>query len=276
MARTWFITGATRGIGAAIAKAALAAGEQVVATARDPAKLSLEAPADRFLALPLDVTDGAQRSAAVEAALARFGRIDILVNNAGYGHLGLFEESEPGDAERQFATNVFGLFEMTRAVLPVMRRQKSGHIFNLSSIAGLRAGPGGSLYCASKHAVEAFSEALSQEVEGLGLRVTLIEPGFFRTDFLDASSVRFGGRRVEDYAALSGQVRANYAARNHQQAGDPDKLAAAMLQLADADKPPLRFAAGSDAVEMIGAKIGRLQAELDAWRALSVSTDGTF
>ena len=276
MARTWFITGATRGIGAAIAKAALAAGEQVVATARDPAKFTFEAPADRFLALPLDVTDGAQRSEAVRAALARFGGIDILVNNAGYGHLGLFEETEPGDAERQFATNVFGLFEMTRAVLPVMRRQKSGHIFNLSSIAGLRAGPGGSLYCASKHAVEAFSEALSQEVEALGLRVTLIEPGFFRTDFLDASSVRFGASRIEDYAALSEQVRSNYAARNRQQAGDPDKLAAAMLKLADTDKPPLRFAAGSDAVEMIDAKIGRLQAELEAWRALSVTTDGDF
>jgi len=278
MTRTWFITGAARGIGAAIARAAIGVGDTVVATARDPAKVTqaIEAPADRLLALPLDVTNAVQVQAMVEAAIGQFGRIDVLVNNAGYGQLGIFEENEPGDAERQFATNVFGLFNVTRAVLPTMRRQRAGHIFNLSSIAGMRGGPGGGIYCSSKHAVEGLSESLSHEVASFGIHVTLVEPGFFRTDFLDDSSVRFGANPIADYAELSATLRSGYAARNHQQAGDPAKLAAAIVDLAGREKPPLRFAAGSDAVAIIGAKIDSLKAELEAWRDLSVSTDGAF
>ena len=278
MAKTWFITGAGRGIGAEIVKAALAAGDHVVATGRDPARIAetFSAAPDRLLALALDVTDARQIEEAVGTAVAQLGRIDVLVNNAGYGQLGAFEEQEAGEAERQYATNVFGLFNVTRAVLPVMRRQRAGRIFNLSSIAGIRGGPGGSLYCSSKHAVEGFSESLSHEVAPFGIRVTIVEPGFFRTDFLDGSSVRFGTGTIADYGEFSARTRSGYQERNHQQAGDPARLAAAIVDLAAHEKPPLRFAAGSDAVEIIGAKIDALRAELEAWRSLSISTDGAF
>ena len=273
--QTWFITGAARGIGAQVVQAALAAGHNVVATARKRDSITLAD--DRLLALDLDVTDAAQAQAAVQAAVARFGRIDVLVNNAGYGQLGLFEEVSPAQAQAQFDTNVFGLFHVTRAVLPVMRQQRAGHVFNLSSIGGIQGSyPGASLYCATKFAVEGFSEGLAQEVRPFGIKVTIIEPGFFRTDFLDAQSVRYGSNPVADYAAQSAEVSATYGAYNHQQAGDPAKLAQVLLQLAAHAAPPLRFAAGSDAVAVVEAKIDTLRSELEAWQALSVTTDGIF
>jgi len=278
MNKTWFVTGSTRGIGAEIVKAALRQGDRVVATGRDPAAIrdAFADAGDRVLALALDVTDAAQITAAVEAAIQRFGRIDVLVNNAGYGHLGLFEETAAGDAERQFATNVFGLFNVTRAVLPVMRGQRAGHIFNLSSVAGLRGGLGGSLYCASKFAVEGFSESLAQEVAPFGIHVTVVEPGFFRTDFLDETSVRFGSNAIADYAEVSAQIRNGYSERNHQQAGDPAKLADVIADLAGREKPPFRYAAGTDAAAIFAAKIERLQGEYEATRPLSPTTDGSF
>ncbi|MBN9024094.1 MAG: SDR family NAD(P)-dependent oxidoreductase [Rhizobiales bacterium] len=261
MNKTWFVTGSTRGIGAEIVKAALRQGDRVVATGRDPAAIrdAFADAGDRVLALALDVTDAAQITAAVEAAIQRFGRIDVLVNNAGYGHLGLFEETAAGDAERQFATNVFGLF-----------------IFNLSSVAGLRGGLGGSLYCASKFAVEGFSESLAQEVAPFGIHVTVVEPGFFRTDFLDETSVRFGSNAIADYAEVSAQIRNGYSERNHQQAGDPAKLADVIVDLAGREKPPFRYAAGTDAAAIFAAKIERLQGEYEATRPLSPTTDGSF
>jgi NAD(P)-dependent dehydrogenase (short-subunit alcohol dehydrogenase family) len=272
---TWFITGAARGLGAHTVQAALAAGHNVVATARRRHRIT--ATHDRLLALDLDVTDEAQAHAAAQAAVARFGRIDVLVNNAGYGQMGLFEEVSAAQAQAQFDTNVFGLFHVTRAVLPVMRQQRAGHVFNLSSIGGIQGGyPGASLYCASKFAVEGFSEGLAQEVSVFGIKVTIVEPGFFRTDFLDAQSVRFGEVTVADYAAQSAEIRASYGAYNHQQPGDPARLAATLLQLADHPTPPLRFAAGSDAVAVVTAKVEALRAELQTWQALSVTTDGKF
>nr|WP_315428073.1 oxidoreductase [uncultured Albidiferax sp.] len=271
---TWFITGAARGIGAQVAQAALAAGHNVVATARK--RGSIAVTDDRLLALDLDVTDAAQAQAAVQAAVARFGRIDVLVNNAGYGQLGLFEESTAADAQAQFDTNVFGLFHVTRAVLPVMRQQRAGHVFNLSSMAGIRGRAGTALYSASKFAVEGFSEGLAQEVAPFGIRVTIVEPGAFRTDFLDGQSMRFGSQPIADYATQSAQISAGFGARNHLQPGDPARLAAVLLQLASHPKPPLRFAAGSDAVEIIGAKIAALRGELEAWQGVSVTTDGVF
>lgn len=271
---TWFITGAARGIGAHTVQAALAAGHNVVATARD--RQNITSTHDRLLALDLDVTVEAQAQAAVQAAVARFGRIDVLVNNAGYGQLGIFEENTPADAQRQFDTNVFGLFHVTRAVLPVMRQQRAGHVFNLSSIGGMRGGKGSSLYSATKFAVEGFSESLAQEVAEFGIKVTIIEPGFFRTDFLDSQSARFGGQPIADYAAQSVQIAEGFGARNHQQAGDPVRLASVLLQLAAHPTPPLRFAAGSDAVQIIGTKIDALRAELLAWQGLSATTDGAF
>jgi NAD(P)-dependent dehydrogenase (short-subunit alcohol dehydrogenase family) len=272
--KTWFITGAARGIGAQVVQAVLAAGHNVVATARQ--RSSIQTAHDRLLALDLDVTDAAQAQAAVQAAVARFGHIDVLVNNAGYGQLGLFEESTAANAEQQFATNVFGLFHVTRAVLPVMRAQRSGHVLNLSSIAGMRGIPGGTLYCASKFAVEGFSEGLAQELAPFGIRVTIVEPGAFRTDFLDGQSMRFASHTIADYAAQSALISAGFGARNHLQPGDPARLAAVLLQLAAHPKPPLRFAAGSDAVEIIGAKIEVLRGELEAWQVLSVTTDRVF
>ena len=271
---TWFITGAARGIGAHTVQAALAAGHNVVATARS--RLSITTTHAHLLALDLDVTVEAQAHAAVQAAVARFGRIDVLVNNAGYGQLGLFEESNAADAQTQFDTNVFGLFHVTRAVLPVMRQQRAGRVLNISSIAGMRGRTGTALYSASKFAVEGFSEALAQEVAAFGIFVTIVEPGAFRTDFLDGQSMRYGSQSIVDYAAQSAQVTEGFGARNHLQPGDPARLAAVLLQLAAHPAPPLRLAAGSDAVEIAGAKIEALRAEWLAWRELSVTTDSAF
>jgi NAD(P)-dependent dehydrogenase (short-subunit alcohol dehydrogenase family) len=278
MSKIWFITGATRGLGTDIAKAALAAGHSVVATGRNRQALTqaLGSDNDRLLTVALDVTDEGQASAAVEAAVARFGTIDVLVNNAGYGHLGFFEETSDEDVRQQFETNVFGVFYVIRAALPVMRQARRGHIFNISSIAGLRGGAGASLYCASKHALEGFSESLAREIEPLGLRVTLVEPGRFRTDFLAPDSIRFAGKEIDDYVEASRQLQSYFAQQNGQQAGDPAKLAAALVRLADEANPPLRFVAGPDAVEQTEAKIDLLQGDLDTWRALSVSTNGEY
>jgi NAD(P)-dependent dehydrogenase (short-subunit alcohol dehydrogenase family) len=276
--KIWFVTGAARGIGAAIARAALDAGDSVVATGRRREALveTFGEDGDALLSLALDVTDAAQIAAAVETAVARFGRIDVLVNNAGYGHLGLFEETRPQDARTQFDTNVFGLFDMTRAVLPVMRAQRAGHVFNISSIGGLLGGESGSIYCASKFAVEGFTESVAAEVGPFGVRMTIVEPGFFRTDFLDATSVRFTDNPIADYAEASAALRAFYEARNQNQAGDPVRLGEALVTLANAENPPLRWSAGTDAVAVVEGKAAGLLSELNAWRDLSVSTDGSF
>jgi NAD(P)-dependent dehydrogenase (short-subunit alcohol dehydrogenase family) len=278
MSKIWFVTGAARGIGAEIVKAALAAGEKVVATGRDPAKVAqaFDASSENLFVTTLDVAVAGQAESAVAAAIARFGGIDVLVNNAGYGQLGAFEQQGPADAERQFATNVFGVFNVTRAVLPVMRKQRAGRIFNITSIGGLRGGPGASLYAASKFAIEGFSESLALEIAEFGIALTLVEPGFFRTDFLDPSSARYGDNRIADYDAFTKRLTDNYGPRNHQQAGDPAKLAAILVDLARREKPPLRFVAGSDAVAMFETKIASVSAELAQWRALSVTTDGAF
>jgi len=276
--RTWFVTGASRGLGAAIVRTVLDAGDRVVATARNRDSLveTFGPDTDRLLSVSLDVTDPAAAKAAVDAALAAFGRIDVLVNNAGYGHLSLFEESTADDAQTQYDTNVFGLMHVTRAVLPTMRAQRSGRIFNISSVGGIVGGASGTLYCASKFAVEGFTESLAGEVRDFGIHATVVEPGFFRTDFLEPTSVRHGSQPIADYAAVSEALKTFYDSRSRNQAGDPVKLGLALITLADADQPPVRWAAGTDAVGMIEAKIAGLQAELDAWRALSLSTDGDF
>jgi NAD(P)-dependent dehydrogenase (short-subunit alcohol dehydrogenase family) len=275
MAKTWFITGSARGIGAEIVKAALAAGDQVVATGRNtaPIEKTFGAHGDRVLALALDVTSEAQAVTAAEAAVKRFRRIDVLVNNAGYGLLGAFEENVAKDIEQQYQTNVFGLMHVTRAVLPVMRKQRAGHIFNLSSIGGIVGYPCGSIYCSTKFAIEGFSESLALEVTQFGIHITIVEPGFFRTDFLDSNSIKYGDNTIADYAELGAQMRAVYNGANHKQPGDPAKLGAAMVKLASMDKPPLRYAAGTDAVDGIVKKLTSMRGEVDTWRELSVSTD---
>jgi NAD(P)-dependent dehydrogenase (short-subunit alcohol dehydrogenase family) len=275
MSKTWFITGATRGLGADVAAAALKAGDRVVATGRQRAAVGdkLGPDNDRLLALELDVSDAAQARAAVAAALERFGAIDVLVNNAGYGHLGYFEETTPADIEAQYATNVFGLFNVTRAVLPAMRAARKGHVFNLSSTAGYRGIETGSLYCSSKFAVEGFSESLAAELAPFGIHVTIVEPGPFRTDFLKPESLRFVAAEVPDYADRRDASRASFEQRNGKQQGDPVLLAEALVTLASAPQPPLRFTAGALAVNGLDAKLAAMKAELDRWRDLGLATD---
>jgi len=275
MSKTWFITGATRGLGADIAAAALKAGDRVVATGRQRAAVSdrLGPDSDRLLSLSLEVGDAAQAQAAVAAAVERFGAIDVLVNNAGYGHIGFFEESSPADIEAQFATNVFGLFNVTRAALPAMRAARRGHVFNLSSTAGIRGIAAGSLYCATKFAVEGFSESLAHELAPFGIHVTIVEPGPFRTDFLTPESMRFAATEVADYDARRGEMRASFEQRNGKQAGDPVRLAEALVTLSNEAAPPLRFAAGAMAVQAMDAKVVSMKAELDRWRELGIGTD---
>jgi NAD(P)-dependent dehydrogenase (short-subunit alcohol dehydrogenase family) len=275
MSKTWFITGASRGLGADIAAAALKAGDRVVATGRQKAAVSdrLGPDGDRLLALPLAVDDPAQAHAAVAAALARFGAIDVLVNNAGYGHIGFFEEAAAAEIEAQYATNVFGLFNVTRAALPAMRAARRGRVFNLSSTAGLRGIAAGSLYCSSKFAVEGFSESLAQELAPFGIHVTIVEPGPFRTDFLKPESIRFAAGEVADYDARRAEMRASFEQRNGKQAGDPVRLAEAIVALSNEAAPPMRFAAGAMAVAAFEAKLASMEAELDRWRDLGLATD---
>ena len=276
MAKTWFITGASRGLGALIAEQALGRGDNVVATARDPARVvSRLGDSPNLLAVALDVTNEAQARAAADAAVARFGRIDILLNNAGFGLLGAVEEATAPEIERVYATNVFGLLAVTRAVLPHMRRQRSGHVLNISSIGGYAASAGWGVYCSTKFAVEGITEALALELKPLGVHATVIEPGFFRTDFLDAQSLSVSPSHIDDYADTAGAMRSFAASANHAQPGDPAKLARALMTVVDAAEPPLRMPFGSDAVRRIEAKNAAVAQELARWRDLSVSTDAT-
>ncbi len=272
--RIWFITGASRGFGALIAQEALEAGDAVVATARDPSTITKRLGAhERLLAARLDVTNETQAHETVGQAIKRFGHIDILVNNAGYGLLGAIEEASADETERLFGTNVFGLLAVTRAVLPHMRRQRSGHIINLSSVGGYTGYPGWGVYGATKFAVEGISEALAAEVAPLGIKVTVVEPGFFRTDFLDDTSLSRAAQQIEDYRETVGRTRAHAADVNHGQRGDPAKLARAFIALANAPKPPLRLPLGSDTIERIEAKNAFVAEELAAWRDIATSTD---
>jgi NAD(P)-dependent dehydrogenase (short-subunit alcohol dehydrogenase family) len=278
MAKTWFITGAGRGLGAEIARAVVKAGDRAVVTGRSrKAIASVLGPDDeQLLTVKLDVADEFQARRAVDVAVARFGAIDVLVNNAGYGHVGFFEELTTEDAQAQFATNLNGVLNVTRAVLPVMRRARGGRIFNLSSLGGIVGAQLYSLYCASKFAIEGFSESLAKEIAPFGLYVTIIEPGPFRTDFLKPESLRFGQTRLSDYDDRRAPLRAGLAARNGQQPGDPVKLADAILRLANEAEPPMRFLAGSIAVSAAEQKLTAVRAELEKWRQLSVGTDGEF
>ena len=274
--RVWFITGASRGFGALIAEAALKAGDAVVATARDPSTVTARlGDHERLLATRLDVTSEAEAHEAAGQAVKKFGRIDILVNNAGYGLLGAIEEASDAETQKLFGTNVFGLLSVTRAVLPHMRRQRSGHVINISSVGGYTGYPGWGVYGATKFAVEGISEALSGEVAPLGINVTVVEPGFFRTDFLDDSSLSRTAEVIDDYHESVGKTRAHAADVKHGQRGDPRKLAQAFLKLVDAKNPPLRLPLGSDTVERIETKNAFVARELAGWRSVATSTDFT-
>ena len=271
--KVWMITGASRGLGAEIAKAALAAGEKVIATGRGRDGLNFSSDQDALYPVEMDVTNEAQVAAGVRDGLSRFGRIDILVNNAGFGMLGAIEETPGEDVERIYRTNVFGVLNVIRAVLPTMRRQKAGHIINFSSLGGFRASAGWGIYCSTKFAVEGITEALHDELAPLGIHATVVEPGFFRTDFMDNRSLANTSQQLADYAETAGKTRIFAAERNHQQPGDPKKLAQALLQLANAGTPPLRLALGTDALARIAEKNAFVAQEIAEWRQLSESTD---
>lgn len=273
--KIWFITGASRGFGALVTTRALAQGDAVVATARNPKAIT-----ERFgehphlLPVALDVTDDKQATAAVKIAIERFGRIDILLNNAGFGLMGAVEEATVAEVEAVYRTNVFGLLNVTRAVLPSMRRARSGRILNISSIGGYRGAAGFGVYSSTKFAVEGLSEALHDELAPLGIHVTVVEPGYFRTDFLDATSLSVSGNIIGDYyEATVGKVRTKAAGLSHNQPGNPQKLAEVLIAFTNAPNPPVRLPLGSDTVAAIEKKHAQDAAILSQWRTVSVSTD---
>ncbi|OHU78827.1 oxidoreductase [Mycobacteroides chelonae] len=272
----WFVTGASRGLGLAITKEALSRGHQVAATARDITAIAAAFPdADKaLLTLPLDVTNQAQITAAVNAATNRFGRIDVLVNNAGRGLLSAVEEASDAEVRSIFDINVFGLLAVTKAALPVLRQQQSGHVINISSSAGFTSRPGWGIYASTKFAVEAVSEALSEEVKALGIKVSIIEPGGFRTDFQDASSIHVAHDTIIDYEnGPVGAVRRNLVNTNHNQPGDPAKAARAIVDITENSEPPLRLVLGPEVVERFRNKIAAFSQNLADWENVSASTN---
>lgn len=273
----WFITGASRGFGLELAASALAHGDQVIATARDPRTVADALPdaGDALLTVRLDVTDAEQAAEAVTAGVERFGQIDVLVNNAGYGLFGAVEEISDAEARALFDTNVFGLLNVTRAVLPTLRSQGSGHIVNIGSSAGIAAGAGRGIYGASKSALEAITEALRGELDPLGIHVTIVEPGSFRTNFLTSESFRQPATSIPAYAATSGEVLAAARVNDGRQPGDPAKAVAAIRRLTTTPEPPLRLPLGSDSVTLAEHKLATVTKDLAQWRTLSLSTDFT-
>jgi len=270
--KVWFVTGAGRGMGVEIAKAALAAGNAVVATGRNTdAVAKAVGEADDLLVVKLDITSSADAEAAVQAAVERFGRIDVLVNNAANSQMGYFEEISPEAFERQLATNLLGPLNVTRAVLPIMRKERSGHVISISSTAGIVGWEFTSAYAASKFGLEGWMESLQPEVAPFGIRTTIVEPGFFRTELLEEASVSYGDQSVEDYADRTAEQLEWWKAQNGQQAGDPAKLGRALVTMAGQEQPPLRFVAGADAVAVVEQKAADLKEQVEAYRELSAS-----
>ncbi|WP_405873121.1 SDR family NAD(P)-dependent oxidoreductase [Streptomyces sp. NBC_00005] len=271
---TWFVTGASRGIGAEIARAALAEGNNVVVAVRNPERVPDDLKnSDQVFAVALDVTDNDTIPQAIEAAVGRFGGIDVLVNNAGRGLLGALEEITDAEARSLFDLNVFGLINVTRAVLPVMRKQGSGRLVHIGSRSGFEGEPGVSLYCASKFAVAGISEALSVEMAPFGIQSMVVEPGVFRTDFLDASSLSVAADRIADYDDTPAHVTLDWIDRaNHAQLGDPVKGAALVVEVAAAEKLPTHLYLGRDTLERLDVKYRQVQDDLAQWREKSAAT----
>jgi NAD(P)-dependent dehydrogenase (short-subunit alcohol dehydrogenase family) len=270
--QTWFITGAGRGMGVEFAKAALTAGHQVVATGRNPDAVARAlGDSDELLVVQLDVTSTPDAQAAVKATVDRFGAIDVLVNNAASFYAGYFEELTAEQMERQLATSLIGPMNVTRAVLPVMRKQRSGHVVTISSTAGLVGFEYGTAYAASKFGVEGFMESLAPEVEPFGIHTTIVDPGFFRTSLLTEESTNYAEPSIEDYAQRNVAQHEFWEGQNGQQSGDPAKLAQALLTIVGEEQPPRRFIAGADAIGTAEQVIATLQQETDAYRELSTS-----
>src|SRR5256886_5274688 len=270
--KVWFITGAGRGMGVDIAKAALAAGNAVVATGRNIDVVSKAVgQAEDLLVVKLDVTSRADAEAAVRAAVERFGRIDVLVNNAANFYAGYFEELTPEQMDRQLAASLIGPMNVTRAVLAVMRKQRSGHIISISSTAGLSGFAFCSAYAASKFGLEGWMESLQQEVAPFGITTTIVNPGFFRTELLEPASVTYAEPSVADYAGSRADQLKWWQAQSGRQPGDPAKLARALIAIAKEEQPPRRFIAGADAIGLAEQKVADLKEQIDAYRDLSTS-----
>jgi NAD(P)-dependent dehydrogenase (short-subunit alcohol dehydrogenase family) len=274
MSKVYFITGAGRGMGVDFARAALAAGHRVAATARRPEAVTEALGADEnLLALKLDITGPADAEAAVRAAVERFGRIDVLINNAASFQAGFFEEVSPEQFRAQIEVNFFGALNVTRAVLPVMRRQRGGQIVTISSTAGIVAGEFTSAYAASKFALEGWMEALRPEVAPYGITTTIVEPGFFRTKLLEQESTILPALSVDDYAARTRQILPFWERMNGKQSGDPAKLGRALVTLLDSPTPPERWVAGADAVRGVTEKAALLRQQANAFPVLSTTLD---
>jgi len=270
--KVWLITGAGRGLGVDIAKAALAAGHAVVATGRDPKKVAAAVGNhDDLLAVKLDVTRPEDAQTAVEAAAGRFGRIAVLVNNAGNFHAGFFEELSPEQVRNQIDTLLFGPMNVTRAVLPLMRKQRAGLVLTISSTAGVSGGMFLTAYAAAKFGIEGWMESLAPEIAPFGIRTMLVEPGFFRTELLSRDSTTYAKSSINDYAERTRETVAAWSSMDGKQGGDPAKLADALVQIAGLEQPPARFAAGADAIQTFEAKATTLLAQANAHRDLSSS-----
>jgi NAD(P)-dependent dehydrogenase (short-subunit alcohol dehydrogenase family) len=274
MSKVWLITGCSTGFGRELSKGALKAGHKVVVTARKPDDIKdiIEGYPDTSIAVQLDVTKPEEITAAVQATMDKFGRIDVLVNNAGIGYFGAIEESEEDEVRRMFEINVFGLANMTKEVLPVMRKQRSGHIVNIASIGGLVGFPGVGFYNATKFAVDGLSESLSKETAPLGIKVTVIAPSGFRTDWAGRSANN-SKIEIEDYATTAGQNKQTIRGYSGNQPGDPVRAAAAIIKVVESENPPLRLLLGNGALKGARNKITELQRDIDAWEETTVGAD---
>lgn len=273
--QTWFITGASRGFGLELTQQLLRQGQRVAATSRDAAELrrAVGAGVDGFLPLQAELASEASVAGAVRATVERFGRIDVVVNNAGYGQLGSLEELTDAEARANFDVNVFGTLNVIRQVMPQLRAQGGGHVINVSSIAGIVGGfPGWGVYCATKFAVEGMSEALAAEAAPFGVRVTVVEPGYFRTDFLSSGSLRLPAEKLDAYALVRQSEAYHEEQMRGNQPGDPAKAAAAIIRVASEPNPPLHLLLGQDAHDMAASKLKSLADERAQWQELTLST----
>jgi NAD(P)-dependent dehydrogenase (short-subunit alcohol dehydrogenase family) len=270
----WFVTGASSGFGRAVSLAVLQRGQRLIATARNPHDLKhlIDQGGDRVLALPLDVTDAAAARSAMQAAVSHFGHVDVVFNNAGYGHVGAIEELGDDDLRKQLDVNLLGIINVTRAALPHMRRQRSGHLVQMSSLNGVEGLVGAAYYAASKFAVEGFSETLASEVAHLGVKVTIVEPGPFRTRFLDERSAKWSPP-IDDYDESVGKSREMLRQMAGKQPGDPDRAALAIVRAVESEKPPLRLPLGKMALDHIRTALADRLEELEAWADVGASAD---
>lgn len=272
--KVWFITGASRGFGLEIVKAVLESGDKVIAAVRNPKSfLALQTDQANLFVVQLDVTDENQAKEAAKQAISRFESIDVLVNNAGYGLLSAVEEASGDEVRKNYETNVFGLLNVTRAVLPYMRAQGNGHIINISSVGGLAGSIGWGLYSSTKFAVEGIAEALAAELAPLGISATVVEPGYFRTNFLDTSSLSRTANIISDYNSTVGRMREFATQVNYKQPGDPKKLAAAFVKLANSAKPPVHLPLGNDTLKRYREKTAAFQKDIEEWYDVITGTD---